>query len=73
MEYGDPQQFKDRLGKMVLGGFYPHTPRYRTKEQCIDKAKELLDIMAPGGNFIFIFDKFALNINDIKPEIMLRY
>ena len=24
--------------------------------------------MAPGGNFIFIFDKFALNINDIKPE-----
>ncbi|MGI6659139.1 MAG: uroporphyrinogen decarboxylase family protein [Dethiobacteraceae bacterium] len=70
MEYGDPQQFKDRLGKkMVLGGFYPLTLLGTgTKEQCIDKAKELLDIMAPGGNFIFIFDKFALNINDIKPE-----
>ncbi|NLN07463.1 MAG: hypothetical protein GX167_07585 [Firmicutes bacterium] len=70
MEYGDPQKFKDKLGKkMVLGGFYPMTLLGRaSKQKCIDKAKELLDILAPGGNYIFIMDKWALNINDIKPE-----
>ena len=69
-EYGDPQKFKDKLGKkMVLGGFYPMTLLGRgTKEECVDKAKELLDILAPGGNFIFILDKWALNLSDIKPE-----
>ena len=39
-----------------------------TKEECVDKAKELLDILAPGGNFIFILDKWALNLSDIKQE-----
>ncbi|MFZ7120139.1 MAG: uroporphyrinogen decarboxylase family protein [Eubacteriaceae bacterium] len=69
-EYGDPQKFKDKLGKkMVLGGFYPLTLLGRaTKEECIDKAKELIDILAPGGNYIFIFDKFAINPTDINPE-----
>lgn len=69
-EYGDPQKFKDRLGKkMVLGGFYPLTLLGQgTKQQCIDKAKELMDILAPGGNYIFIFDKSALSPSDIKPE-----
>jgi len=70
MEYGDPKVFKEKLGKkMVLGGFYPITLLGTgTKEQCIDKAKELLDILAPGGNYFFIFDKSALNPNDINPE-----
>jgi len=70
MEYGDPQQFKDRLGKkMVLGGFYPLTLLgTASKEKCIDKAKELIDILAPGGNFFFCFDKSALNLTDINPE-----
>lgn len=70
MEYGDPQIFKDKLGKkMVLGGFYPLTLLGRaSKEKCIDKAKELLDILAPGGNYFFIFDKSALNPRDINPE-----
>ncbi|MFZ7121585.1 MAG: uroporphyrinogen decarboxylase family protein [Eubacteriaceae bacterium] len=70
MEYGDPQKFKDKLGKkMILGGFYPITLlKTGTKQQCIDKAKELLDIMAPGGNYFFTFDKGALNLNDIVAE-----
>ncbi len=70
MEYGDPQKFKDKLGKkMILGGFYPLTLlKNGTKEQCIDKAKELLDILAPGGNYFFTFDKGALTLNDINPE-----
>lgn len=70
MEYGDPQLFKDKLGKkMVLGGFYPITLMGNgTKQQCIDKAKELIDIMAPGGNYQFITDKSALALSDINPE-----
>ena len=70
MEYGDPQKFKDKLGKkMVLGGFYPITLlKTGTKQQCIDKAKELIDILAPGGNYFFCFDKSALNLEDINTE-----
>lgn len=70
MEYGDPKKFKDKLGKkMVLSGFYPISLlKTGTKQQCIDKAKELIDILAPGGNYIFGFDKQALSMNDINPE-----
>lgn len=70
VEYGDPKVFKEKLGKkMILGGFYPLTLLgTASKEKCIDKAKELLDILAPGGNYIFILDKWALNIADINPE-----
>jgi len=70
VEYGDPKVFKDKLGKkMILGGFYPLTLLgHASKEKCIDKAKELLDILAPGGNYIFILDKWALNISDINPD-----
>ena len=62
-EYGDPQLVKDKLGKkFIIGGFYPlmllHTG---TKEQCLDKAKELLDILAPGGRYWFSFDKGAFD------------
>ena len=69
-EYGDAQKFKDELGdRYILGGLYPLTLlKNGTKEQCIDKAKELIDIMAPGGNFFFDFDKHTLNIADINTE-----
>ncbi len=68
MEYGDPQYFKDKLGKnCVLGGFYPLALlKSGTKEQCIDKAKELLDILAPGGNYYFRTDKSILSPSDIN-------
>ena len=70
MEYGDPKEFKDRLGdKYVLGGFYPMMLlKAGTKQQCIDKAKELIDIMAPGGNFYFRFDKNVITIKDLNIE-----
>jgi len=68
MEYGDPKKFKERLGKrMALGGFYPISLlKTGTKEQCVDKLKELLDIMMPGGNYFFRLDKSALRLNDIN-------
>ena len=70
MEKGDMKKFKDVLGKkLVLGGFYPLSMlRTGTKEQCVDLAKEILDVMAPGGNYFFCFDKSALSLGDIIPE-----
>ena len=69
-EYGDAQKYKDKLGnKHIISGLYPLTLlKNGTKQQCIDKAKELIDILAPGGNYMFDFDKHTLNIEDINPE-----
>lgn len=68
MEFGDPKLFKEKLGKkMALGGFYPiNLLKTGTKEQCVDKLKELLDIMMPGGNYFFRFDKSALRLGDLN-------
>ncbi len=70
VELGDPKLYKERLGKkMVLTGFYKvDNFRLHTKEQCIDKAKELIDILAPGGNYYFALNKSALVGGDINPE-----
>lgn len=64
-EYGDPKIVKDKLGKKhIISGFYPISLLHEgTKEQCIDKAKELLDVLAPGGNYWFDFDKSALDLH----------
>ncbi len=69
-EYGDPKPIKDKLGKKhIVGGFYPVTLlRNGTKEQCLDKAKELIDILAPGGNYMWSYDKQALSLADINIE-----
>lgn len=58
-EYGDPKLVAEKLGKKhVISGFYPVTLlQTGTKEQCIDKAKELLDILAPTGRYWFQGDK----------------
>ncbi len=66
-EKGDPQTIKDKLGKrhIITGAFPLGILRTCTKQECIDKTKEFLDIMMPGGNFIFQFDKNALTIGDI--------
>lgn len=69
-EYGNPKQIKDKLGKKyILSGFYPiNTLVNGSKQQCLDKAKELIDILAPGGNFIFSYEKQPLVLSDAQPE-----
>jgi hypothetical protein len=63
-EYGDAKVIKEKLGKKhILTGFYPLTYlNLHTKEQCVDKAKELLDILAPGGKYFFSMVKVAMSI-----------
>lgn len=69
-EYGDAQKIKDTLGKKhIISGLYPLTYlKTATKQKCIDKAKEYIDILAPGGNYIFSFDKNPLSLNSINLE-----
>ncbi|SHJ80955.1 Uroporphyrinogen decarboxylase (URO-D) [Geosporobacter subterraneus DSM 17957] len=69
-EYGDPKLVKEKLGKKhIIMGFYPITLlKTGTKEQCIDKAKELIDILAPGGKYIFNFDKGIITTDSVNIE-----
>lgn len=69
-EYGDPQKIKDKLGKkFIIGQMYPlELLKNGTKQQVVDKAKELLDIMMPGGGYLFGFDKFPLMASDVNLE-----
>ncbi|NLM20835.1 MAG: uroporphyrinogen decarboxylase [Peptococcaceae bacterium] len=72
-EYGDPKLIKEKVGKKhIISGLYPLTLLGKgTKQECIDKAKELVDILAPGGNYIFSFDKVAIFLQDAKPENLI--
>ncbi|MFZ7133882.1 MAG: uroporphyrinogen decarboxylase [Eubacteriales bacterium] len=67
-EYGDAQKITDKLGnKHIITGLYPITLlKTGTKQQCVDKAKELIDILAPGGKYIFSLDKQVITATSIK-------
>lgn len=58
-EYGEPQQIKDKIGhKHIISGLYPSAFFATEKKSvCLDKARELMDILAPGGNYAFDVDK----------------
>ncbi|MBB6217327.1 hypothetical protein HNQ80_003446 [Anaerosolibacter carboniphilus] len=69
-EFGDPKLAKEKLGKKhIISGFYPLTYlQSATKQQCIDKAKELIDILAPGGKYFFEFDKSPVSLDSVNVE-----
>lgn len=67
-EYGDLKIIKEKVGKKhIISGMYPVSLlRNGTKEEVTSKAKEVLDIMAPGGHYIFDFDKSVLRAEQIN-------
>ncbi|MCR3923431.1 MAG: uroporphyrinogen decarboxylase [Firmicutes bacterium] len=69
-EYGDPKLVKQKLGdKFILGGLYPmQLLKNGTKQQCIDKAKEVIDALAPGGKYAFSMDKGIQVLSDLNIE-----
>jgi hypothetical protein len=72
MEYGDPKIFTETVGKdHVFGGFYdPTISLARSKQECIDAAKRLLDITMKSGKYYFCFDKSVIDIRSIDiPKI----
>lgn len=72
-EYGDPKLIKEKLGKKhIIMGLYP-VVNLKTKsvQECIDEAKRYLDILAPGGKYIFAFDKSPLLFSDINIDCLI--
>ena len=69
-EYGDAQAIKDQLGDhLIIEGLYPvHLLKTGSKQEVLDKAKEVMDILAPGGGYIFNFDKSILRADDIVED-----
>ncbi|MBQ1544400.1 MAG: hypothetical protein IIZ60_01360 [Clostridia bacterium] len=67
IDEGDPQLFKDKLGKkFILDGMFPfENMRTLDTPELLDKAKEFLDIMLPGGGYIFGFNKGPLVASDL--------
>ena len=69
-EKGDLKIIKEKVGKemVIMGGMPVELLALGTKEQVIDKCKELLDTLAPGGNYIFSTDKSMMTLSDGTPE-----
>jgi hypothetical protein len=69
-EYGDPKLIKEKLGKKhIIIGMYPiMNLKTKSKEECVAEVKKHLDILAPGGKYIFGFDKSPLLFSDINLE-----
>ena len=69
-EFTDAKLIKEKLGgKHILSGGFPlQNLTLCTKQEVISKTKEWLDIMAPGGQYIFGFDKGAMAMSDINIE-----
>lgn len=69
-EFGDPKLIAEKVGKRhIISGLYPLTLlKTGSEQECIDKAKELIDILAPGGQYIFALDKNLLKLKDINPD-----
>lgn len=69
-EKGDLVEIKKRVGDqmVIMGGMPVELLLLGTKDQVIDKCKELLDTLAPGGNYIFSTDKTLLTMADGTPE-----
>ncbi|MDA8224191.1 uroporphyrinogen decarboxylase [Desulfosporosinus sp.] len=70
-EYGDAKVIKEKLGKKhIISGLYPVTLlQTGTKQQCVDKAKELLDILAPGGRYWWQADKSIIHLEASGPVV----
>jgi len=69
-EYGDAKVIKEKLGKKhIIQGLFPSTVlRVGTVEEVERTAKEYIDILAPGGNYVFGMDKSILRAADAKVE-----
>ena len=55
--------------RVIKHGAFPTVMlRSASKQECTDTAKEMVDILAPGGNYIFCTNKRFIRGNDIAAE-----
>ncbi|MDR1567007.1 MAG: hypothetical protein LBS48_06980 [Treponema sp.] len=67
VEAGDPKRFTETVGRdHVFGGFYdPTITLTRSKEECIDEAKRLLDVCTKSDHYFFNFDRAIMDTKSI--------
>ncbi len=70
LESDDVFEAKKKIGDHfgIIAGVSTNSLRYKTKEECIDEAKHILDECAPGGGFIFSLEKALTTVTDVNPE-----
>lgn len=70
MDQGDLRLLKDKLGgKHILTGLFPiDVLRGGTEEEVRDTVKKYLDILAPGGGYVFDIDRAPMRLDDVKLE-----
>lgn len=67
-EYGDPKTIKKTLGERhIIEGMFPvNLLKSASFDEIEAKTKEMLDIMAPDGQYIFNLDKSVLRARQIN-------
>jgi hypothetical protein len=67
-EAADPKRITETVGKNhIFSGFYdPTITLSKSKEECIDEAKRLLEICMKSDHFYFSFDKSVMDIKSIN-------
>lgn len=69
IELDDAAKMKKKLTNVAIAGGFPvFYLSKKSPEDCINKAKELMDTLAPGGGYIMQVDKTLAFRNDAKPE-----
>jgi uroporphyrinogen-III decarboxylase len=73
LDVDDPIEAKKLIGDKItiVGGVPVNLLRYGTKQQCLDHAKKVIDVCAPGGGFIFTTDKALLSAGDVNIENLI--
>ena len=59
--------------QIILGGSKMCDLRLATQQECIDKAKKVIDSCAPGGGYMFTTDKAWCCNGDITPNLIAVY
>ena len=69
-EYGDPALVKEKLGKIVTlcGGYQAYYLGRASVEEAVNHARDVVDICASDGRYIFLTDKFISFPGDAKAE-----
>ncbi|KPU43155.1 uroporphyrinogen decarboxylase (URO-D) [Oxobacter pfennigii] len=72
LEKDDIFYAKKKIGNHVaiIGNFPSSYIKYKSKQECLDMAKRIMDECAPGGGFIFGIDLPALSVSDVNAENM---
>ncbi len=55
----------------IMGGVLTNMLRYGTKQQCIDEAKRVVDICAPGGGFMFSTERILCTLGDVNVDNLI--